>query len=346
MGDEKCDVVVVGAGIAGLACARALVAAGRSVVVLEARDRVGGRLLSIDGLDLGATWFWSSEPRVTRLVAELGVASHAQHLAGDAIYHVAAGAQRIQGNPIDVPSERASAGMDELTRRLADRLPEGVVRVGRAVAEIAATADAMTARTSAGVVRAGHLVLAVPPALAVHRIGFSTALPDRVASVARVTPVWMGAVTKVVARYESAFWRDDGRAGAAISHVGPIREIHDMSGPNGDPAALFGFVPATRVDEPTVSREQVITQLVEIFGAPAAQASEVHIQDWRAEPETSPPGVEALGAYQAFGHPVYAEAAFDGRLHWASTETATHSAGHVEGALSAAERAAGAILAA
>ena len=64
------------------------------------------------------------------------------------------------------------------------------------------------------------------------------------------------------------------------------------------------------------------------------------MQDWRLEARTSPPGVEALGALGLFGHPGYREPALGGRLHWASTETATAYAGHVEGAIRAGVQAA------
>ena len=75
---EDCDVVVVGAGMSGLTAARALADAGKRVLVVEARDRVGGRTLSktlSNGVivDLGGQWVAPTQHRVLKLVSELGL---------------------------------------------------------------------------------------------------------------------------------------------------------------------------------------------------------------------------------------------------------------------------------
>ena len=74
------DVAIIGAGLAGLTAARRLVAAGVEVVVLEARDRVGGRTYTraaSDGtlLDLGGQWIGPTQQRIGALAAELGAAT-------------------------------------------------------------------------------------------------------------------------------------------------------------------------------------------------------------------------------------------------------------------------------
>jgi monoamine oxidase len=75
--DLEADVVIVGAGLAGLMAARRLVAAGIQVQVLEARQRVGGRTLTRpagDGtlLDLGGQWVGPTQRRLLSLAGEVG----------------------------------------------------------------------------------------------------------------------------------------------------------------------------------------------------------------------------------------------------------------------------------
>lgn len=349
---ETVDVVVVGAGLAGLAATRDLAAAGRRVLCLEARERVGGRAMSwaVDGgrLDLGPTWFWPGETAIEALVSELGLDVFAQHLAGDAVLEPEAGpVRRVRGNPVDVPSGRFRHGADSVAEGMRASLPAyAEVRLGTPVERIVrgpvgVQVHATSREGDPVLVDAGAVVVAVPPALAVQRIVVEPALPPDVEAAARTTPVWMASVVKAVAVYERAFWREAGLAGAAVSYRGPFREVHDMSGPGGVPAALFGFAPAEALGASGAEvADLFVEQLVGLFGEEARTPRTVRCVDWSREQWTNPPIPVAQGG---FGHPALRRLV-DDRLAWASTETADRSAGHLDGALRAGRHAASLLL--
>ena len=124
------DVVVVGAGLAGLAAARALEASGMRAIVLEARDRVGGRVLNHDlgngdVVELGGEWIGPGQLRVNKMVAELGLETFPTYCDGENLLDLHGRVKRYTGEIPPLPvAALADLGQSQFRfDRLAKRVP-------------------------------------------------------------------------------------------------------------------------------------------------------------------------------------------------------------------------------
>ncbi len=100
--NNSVDVVVVGAGFAGLTAARELSNSGRTVAVLEARKRVGGRVETIEEagapLEMGGQWVGEGQTRIRALAADLNLELFPQATAGDDVELSAGAGRRASGS--------------------------------------------------------------------------------------------------------------------------------------------------------------------------------------------------------------------------------------------------------
>jgi monoamine oxidase len=124
------DVVVVGAGLAGLSAARSLRASGCDVAVVEARDRVGGRVLNhqLPGgevVEIGGEWIGPKQLRVNKLVAELGLETFPTYDSGENLLDLNGKVKHYTGEIPPLPKAAlVDLGQSQLRfDRLAKRVP-------------------------------------------------------------------------------------------------------------------------------------------------------------------------------------------------------------------------------
>jgi monoamine oxidase len=350
------DTVVVGGGLCGLALATRLQSQGCDYALFEARERLGGRILSVRcetarmAVDLGPAWFWPDiHPRMARLVADLGLTSFPQWENGTVLRQAGADT-KPEPVPIDDlhgGAHRIASGAGALVGALAQRLEAGRLRLGCVLQGLEEQGERVRLHFldhgQPLQITARRVVLALPPRLLEERVKFGPALADPLRQTLRRTATWMAQQAKVVIGYERAFWRQAGLAGNAFAEhpQAVLGEVYDACDGHSSQAALGGFVslpPALRESFRKGLPMLVRSQLVQLFGH-EAQRGEKHYQDWASEAFTcstldrSPPA-EA----PCYGDPLLQASHWQGKLYFGGTETARYGGGYMEGALEAAGR--------
>ncbi|MCG6890551.1 MAG: FAD-dependent oxidoreductase [Gammaproteobacteria bacterium] len=348
------DVFIAGAGLAGLSLARALHDKRGSFLLAEARNRVGGRILSIESAgdnqettvaDMGPSWIWPGQTRIATLLDQLGIKVFEQYSSGRLVYEDERGqVRRDLDYSTMAGSLRVRDGLARLTRELATRLPAENLWLSHRVVCIRQQAQGyqIDLEHAAGRLQlhANQVVLAMPPRLVAERIDFDPPLPQPVMRDLRATPTWMAGHAKLFVHYQRPFWRDMGLSGDGISRLGPLMEIHDASPAEPGPGALFGFVGlpvGSPARESSRLVEDALKQLERMFGPPGANPLDVIVKDWAEDIDTATPADNANGHHPQYGvSPAIAALAQRGLL-FASTEMASQFGGFVEGALEASQ---------
>ena len=349
-------VVVVGAGLSGLLAALLLEAHDQSVLLIDGRDRLGGRIhgqSSANGrhtFDLGPAWVWPElNPRLAHWLAHLELPLFEQYTEGASLLELADRHLRrydvsLKQHPA---SMRLKGGTSTLVSALQSRLQRTTVLLGTQLLALRSTSEGLLLQLSragqTSQLSASSMISALAPRQLASQVSWNPALPPHLLAHWQRAPTWMAGQAKFLATYGRPFWRQDGLSGAAGSQAGPMVEIHDASDSSGDQAALFGFVGLPyrarhEVGEAAL-RESCVRQLTRLFGPQASEPTGVWLHDWAGDPLIATTADVLSAAQHPDVLPTLLPTPWRDRIHLAGSEFAPDFPGYLEGAVQAAERA-------
>ena len=366
---QTIPVIIIGGGLSGLYAAYLLEQRGIDYLLLEARARLGGRILSSkqmlskqsdnievhfdaadkqNSFDMGPSWFWPEyQPQLAQLIEKLQLESFAQFETGDMMMERTASEPAVQtrGYKTSPASMRLKGGMIALIEALYSRLdPSRIIR-DQSVYKLTKTEryieiDSQSLSGVSNHCRAQQVLLALPPRLVVESITFEPKLPTDLSTQWQDTATWMAPHAKYFAVYNQPFWREQGLSGAARSSQGPMVEMHDASPSEGN-GALFGFIGVPATSRQSVSaavlKAHCRAQLVRLFGEQAATPTAEYLKDW-AQDKLTATAIDSSGDGQ---HPLTPlSKAHSGVWHHGLTgigsEWSPHFSGYLAGAIEAA----------
>jgi len=345
MKNIESDIVIIGAGLTGLAIAYYLKDTNLSVVLVEARDRIGGRIFTkynegSGSVEMGATWFGKKHTELASLLDDLGIKAFKQELGETAVYEPMSinPPQIVNLPPNDDPSYRIQGGSSSLINTLSESINDKNLYLNQSVGSIRLLENRMLVATKGYEFSADMVLSTLPPYLFHQSITVSPVLPADVRSIAKRTHTWMGDSIKVGLTYREPFWRKDNLSGTIFSNVGPIPEMYDHSNFEDNRYALKGFFNGSYH---SISREErlqmVLNQLMKYYGDVVNQYLSYEEKVWSKEKYTYQPYEEYVLPRQNNGHAIFQKPLLDGRLWIGGSETAEAYPGYMDGAIRSAQ---------
>merc|ERR1711915_683579 len=307
------------------------------------RNRIGGRIHTLqqsDGalVEMGATWFFPHFKNLYNLLKQLNVELEGQYLKGYTLYEsdINSPVRKVYSNGDD-DMFRIRGGTKQIVDSLYRKIDQSKVMLGQTVKEIRQVENGMEVTVKgATVYKSDKIVTTVPQQLLVSNVAFTPSLSKDLVSVMKNTHTWMGDSVKAAVTYRKPFWKEEGLSGALYSYSGPFIQMYDQSG-HEEGYALVGFL-HDRMGKLSKEqrKEEVINQLVRVFGRRAKDYLDYAETVWKDETFTMEREAPRLNSHKNNGHPLYQQAHMGGRLIIGGTETAIHASGYMEGAINSA----------
>jgi monoamine oxidase len=335
-------VLIIGGGLSGLLTGYRLKKEGVPFKILEARDRVGGRINTVKctnntPVEMGATWFTDQHKNLIALLKELELDYFDQHIDSSVLFQ-SSNTSPIQSIkiPSQPPSHRIAGGTSHLIDTLLERLDKNDIMLNQSVKSIKCSQNTVQVITDK--IFEGHqVVLAIPPKLWSKRIIFDPNLPQQLIHIAQQTQTWMEDSIKVALTYDQPFWEDENLSGTFYSHSGPITELYDHCNHKRSKYALCGFINSSfKTLSYNERRSNVVNQIKDVFGNQAEKFIDYEECVWSKEEYTFQSSDQFVYPHQNNGNPIFSNSFFDDKLFISSSESAAESPGYMDGAVYAA----------
>jgi monoamine oxidase len=343
---QHLDIVIIGGGLSGLTTAYFLEKEGFAPTVIEARNRLGGRIYTSRqkdeaALEMGATWLGKKHKHLTSLLDELDIPIFEQYMGKNAYYEPISTSppQLVQLPQNEDPTFRIAGGSDRLIKTLEQKLTKSTIIVGQAVISIRKKGKTLEVKTQDNLIKADLVISTLPPKLFIDTISVTPALPKALAKKAKQTHTWMGESIKVALTYENPFWRNENTSGTIMSNVGPVTEMYDHSNEEASRFALKGFM---NDSYHTLTKEDrlvlILEQLQKFYGDKATDFNSYRESVWKDQQYTYQDYEQHIIPHQHNGDAIFRETYLDNRLLISGAETATNFPGYMDGAVESAHR--------